>query len=526
MFLGIDLGTSGVKALLIDDGQRLIGEAASRPLDVQRPQRGWSEQDPELWWQAVCEAVDRLAATHGGALAAVRGVGLSGQMYGATVLDKADIPLRPAILWNDTRSGQECRELEAREPELRRIAGRRATPGVTAPKLLWLRRHEPRVFERIRTVLLPKDYIRLKLTGEKASDMADASGTLWMDVAKREWSDRLLTASDLDRDRMPRLIEGTEPSGVLRAALAERWGMVRRPVVAGGGGDNACGACGSGIVEPGAGMVSLGTSGVLFVATRDSRPSLDYAIETLCHAVPGVWHQMSVILSATSCLNWLGRLLKRPAAELVAELGPERRQASSLLFLPFLDGCWSPQDDADVRGAFIGLDHGAGDATLTQAVMQGVVFAMAEAAAGFRENGAVFDQLLAIGGGSKSRVWLAMLADSLNVRIAVPAASELGAAFGAARLGLAAATGANPADIFTRPPIVEVIEPDPARAAGYAEVFGHWRALYGPVRAASAALSFHADRVALPTRPPTVALPPLHGGSSAEVGHAAAPAAL
>lgn len=524
MFLGIDLGTSGVKALLIDDGQHLMGKASSRPLDVQRLQRGWSEQDPELWWQAVCEAVDRLATDHGAALAAVRGIGLSGQMYGATVLDKDDIPLRPAILWNDTRSGQECRELEAREPELRKLAGRRPTPGVTAPKLLWLRRHEPRVFERIRTVLLPKDYIRLKLTGEKASDMADASGTFWMEVARRDWSDRLLAASDLDRDRMPRLVEGTEPSGVLRASLAERWGMSGRPVVAGGGGDNSCGACGSGIVEPGAGMVSLGTSGVLFVVTRESRPSLDCAIETLCHAVPGVWHQMSVILSATSCLNWLGRMLKRPAAELVAELGPERRPASSLLFLPYLDGCWSPQDDADVRGAFIGLDHGACDATLTQAVMQGVVFAMAEAAAGFRENGAVFDQLLAIGGGSKSRVWLAMLADSLNVPIAIPAASELGAAFGAARLGLVASTEARPAEIFTRPPIVEVIEPDAGRAAGYAEVFAHWRALYAPVRAASAALSFHADRVALPARQPSAAALPLTGGPPADVGHASAAA--
>lgn len=486
MYLGIDLGTSGVKALLIDDDQRLVGEASSRPLDVDRPHRGWSEQDPELWWGAVCEAVDALAAARPGPLAAVRGIGLSGQMYGATVLDAEDRPLRPAILWNDTRSGRECRELEQREPDLRRIAGRRATPGVTAPKLAWLRRHEPGVFDRIRTVLLPKDYVRLKLTGEKVSDMADASGTLWMDVGRREWSDRLLAANDLDRRQMPRLVEGTEPSGRLRTALAARWGMTLAPVVAGGGGDNACGACGSGIIQPGSGTVSLGTSGVLFVATDEARPSLDHAIETLCHAVPDVWHQMSVILSATSCLNWLGKLLKRPAGELVAGLGDASLPASGLHFLPFLDGCWSPQDDADVRGAFVGLDHATDDAAMTRAVMQGVVFAMTEAANGFRENGARFDRLLGIGGGSRSRVWLSMLADSLGVEIAVPEASELGAAFGAARLGLIAATGADPTEVLTRPRIVHVIEPDPARAEGYRAAFEKWRALYAPVRAASA----------------------------------------
>lgn len=488
MYLGIDLGTSGVKAILMDGDQWIVGQASSRPLEVQRPHRGWSEQDPETWCDAVCEAVDALAANHGKEVAAVRGIGLSGQMYGATVLDETDRPIRPAILWNDTRSSAECRTLERREPELRRIAGRRATPGVTAPKLAWMREHEPEKFERIRTVLLPKDYVRLRLAGCKVSDMADSSGTLWMDVARREWSSQLLAATDLDTSHMPRLVEGTEPTEALRPALAARWGMVNAPVLAGGGGDNACGACGSGIVEPGSGTVSLGTSGVLFVATDEARHSPDHAIETLCHAVPGVWHQMSVILSATACLNWLAKIVKRPAAELVGELGNTPRAASKLLFLPFLDGCWSPQDDADVRGAFIGLDHGVDDAALAQAVMQGVAFALADAGIGFRDNGARFDRLLAIGGGSRSELWLSMIANVMDVGIAVPAASELGAAFGAARLGLIAATGAQPGSVLTSPRIVREITSDPALIDSYREAFAQWRALYQPVRAASAAL--------------------------------------
>lgn len=492
MYLGIDLGTSGVKAIVIDAGQRILAEASSRPLTVQRPHRGWSEQDPECWWDAVCEVLDGLAARHPGTLAAVEGIGLSGQMYGATLLDEADRVIRPAILWNDTRAAAECRALETREPELRRLAGRRATPGVTAPKMMWVRDHEPAHFERVRTVLLPKDFVRLRLTGEKVSDMADSSGTLWMDLARRDWSDRLLAATDLDRSQMPRLVEGTEPSGELRADLAARWGMSKRPVVAGGGGDNACGACGSGIIEPGAGTVSLGTSGVLFVATREVRPSAELAIETLCHSVPGIWHQMSVILSATSCLNWLAGIVKRPAAELVRDLGDDPRPASPLLFLPFLDGCWSPQADADIRGAFIGLDHATDEAALTRAVLQGVAFALADAAEGFHANGARFERLLGIGGGSRSRLWLSMVANSLDRIIDVPEASELGAAFGAARLGLIAATGASPGEVLRRPAIARTVAPDEALGASYRDTFQHWRTLYGPVRSASMAVHGHA----------------------------------
>ncbi len=488
MFIGIDLGTSGVKALLIDEAQRIVATASSQPIEISRPYRGWSEQDPALWWNAVRDTIDQLAADHPPQVAAVRGIGMSGQMYGAVALDAADRPLRPGILWNDTRSSAECHEMLQREPALVEIARRRAAPGLTAPKLLWLHRHEPELFSKIRTVLLPKDYVRLQLTGNKVSDMNDASGTLWLDVGKREWSDNLLAATHLNRSHMPELVEGTDSSGELRAELAARWGMQVRPVVAGGGGDNACGACGNGVIQPGTGTVSLGTSGTLFVATNEAQTSRNYAIESLCHAVPQVWHQLAIVQSVTSCLNWLAKTVKRPVTELVAGLGDAPRPPSSILFLPFMDGCWSPQDDPDVRAAFIGLDPCADDEALTHAVMQGVAFAMTDAAVAFRENGAHFDELLGLGGGSKSKVWLHMLADSMQVSIGVAEASSLSVAYGAARLALIAATGASVAEVLTRPRISLTVEPDEARSSGYLRAFEHWRALYQPIKAASKGL--------------------------------------
>jgi len=487
MYLGIDLGTSGVKSVLIDDDQKLVGEQSSRPLEISRPHRGWSEQQPDLWWNAVCESLDGLAALHGPALASVHGIGLSGQMYGATVLDASDRPLRPAILWNDTRTERQCADLEMRVPDVRSIAGRKPTPGVTATKLAWIRDNEPEVFRQVEHVLLPKDYIRLQLSGDKASDMADSSGTMWMNVAARDWSDRLLDATNMQRRQMPRLYEGTEATGQLRRELADRWGISGRPVIAAGGGDNACGACGTGVVHEGEGTVSLGTSGVLFVAMHDARPSHEHAIETLCHSVPGVWHQMSVILSATSCVNWLSRLVKRPAAELIAELGTVLNAPSPVVFAPFLDGCWSPRSDAEIRGALIGLQHSSGDEELTRAVLQGVAFALLECAEAFRSTGTSIDRLLAIGGGSRSDIWLSMVSTCLGVELRVPEASELGAAFGAARLGMIAATGASVGDVLRPPKINRTIYPVQNLAPAYSDAYRTWLSVLPEVRRVSVA---------------------------------------
>jgi xylulokinase len=280
VFLGIDIGTSSVKALLVDESEKVVAQA-SAPLTVDRPQPLFSEQDPEAWWQATVSAIGDLPAK---SRAAVKAIGLSGQMHGATLLDQADRPLRPAILWNDGRSSHECLELERLEPCARVITGNIVMPGFTAPKLLWVRHNEPEIFRRTASVLLPKDFVRLKLTGEKVSEMSDASGTSWLDVAKRDWSDEMLAATGLNRSYMPRLVEGNAPSGTLRQEVADLL-QLPRAMVAGGAGDNAASAVGMGVVKPGQAFLSLGTSGVLFVATDRFRPNPNKAAHAFCHCI-------------------------------------------------------------------------------------------------------------------------------------------------------------------------------------------------------------------------------------------------
>src|SRR3954464_12777089 len=295
MYLGIDIGTSSVKAVIVDDRDTVV-EQASAPLNVSRLQPGWSEQNPADWWAATNSAVKALPAK---ARAAVQAVGLSGQMHGATLLDAADKPLRPAILWNDGRSEQQCAKLEKTEPRSREITGNIAMPGFTAPKLVWVRENEPAVFKDTRCVLLPKDYVRLLMTGEKASDCSDAAGTLWVDVAKRRWSPEMLAATGLSESHMPKLVEGSDATGNLRKEVAADWGMDSVPV-AGGGGDNAAGAAGIGVIKPGDAFLSLGTSGVLFLVTPKFLPNPAKAVHAFCHCLPNLWHQMSVMLSAAS----------------------------------------------------------------------------------------------------------------------------------------------------------------------------------------------------------------------------------
>ena len=262
MFLGIDLGTSAIKLLVIDESNSVLAES-NISLDVSRPQPLWSEQEPDDWWRALLKGIEDLKSQT--SLSDLKGIGLSGQMHGAVLLDKEGEVLRPAILWNDERSLKECFELEDAVPDLHRITGNLAMPGFTAPKLLWIRKNEPEIFSKIRTVLLPKDYLRFRLCGEAISDMSDSSGTLWMDTAARYWSETILTATSLSRDQMPRLVEGTSPGGVLRSELAREWGLETNPIIAGGAGDNAAGAVGIGVIKSGSAFVSLGTSVVYFV---------------------------------------------------------------------------------------------------------------------------------------------------------------------------------------------------------------------------------------------------------------------
>jgi xylulokinase len=482
MYLGLDLGTSAVKALLIDGDQRTVASATGE-LEVSRPHPGWSEQNPADWIAAAEAAVGTLKAVHPKELAAVRGIGLSGQMHGATLVGAAGEALRPCILWNDTRSHREAAALDA-DPRFRAITGNIVFPGFTAPKLAWVRANEPKIFAATRKVLLPKDYLRLWLTGEYISEMSDSAGTAWLDVAGRRWSAELLAATDLNEGHMPALVEGTQAGGRLRGPVAARWGMGGNVVVAGGAGDNAASACGMGTVRPGDAFASLGTSGVLFAANGAYLPNPESAVHTFCHALPGAWHQMGVILSATDSLNWLAGIAGRDAAELTAELGDTLRAPTGVSFLPYLSGERTPHNDAAVRGAFAGLAHQSDRAALTQAVLEGVAFAFRDCLEALRAAGTELDRATAIGGGSRSRYWLGAIATALGIPVDIPADGDFGAAFGAARLGLIAATGAEPLAVCTAPTTVATIEPDAKLAAAYADAYARYRALYPAIKGA------------------------------------------
>ncbi|HEU4383125.1 MAG TPA: xylulokinase [Anaeromyxobacteraceae bacterium] len=479
MFLGIDLGTSEVKALLADESGAVVARAGS-PLEVQRPHPRWSEQSPEAWWQAALAAIETLRRAHPAELAALRGVGLSGQMHGATLLDAADRPLRAAILWNDVRSERECQELVARIPQTSAITGNLAMPGFTAPKLLWVARHEPELFARVATVLLPKDYLRLRLTGERVSDMSDAAGTLWLDVARRDWSDAMLAGCGLSRAHVPRLVEGSAAGGRLLPEVAASWG-IRHPVtVAGGGGDNAASAVGIGAVAPGDGFVSLGTSGVLFVVNDRFSPNPGRAVHAFCHALPRRWHQMSVMLSAASCLRFVTRLVGAASeAAVLAEVASldEAARRAAPIFLPYLSGERTPHDDPAAQGVFFGLTHDVDRRALAYSVIEGVAFGLADGLEALAVAGTRPAVLSLVGGGSQSALWAQLVADVLRTPLRVHAGGEAGAALGAARLAQLAC-GADERAVCAPPPVASEHAPSPGSAERFQPRLERFRALY------------------------------------------------
>lgn len=479
MYLGIDIGTSGVKVVAIGDEGELLASASSA-LTVSTPAPNWSEQDPEDWWNATSHAVLQIPAH---VRAKVRAIGLSGQMHGATLLDAADRPLRPAILWNDGRSARQCADLEREVPDSRSITGNIAMPGFTAPKLRWVRENELEIFAEVRTVLLPKDYVRLRMSGDKASDMADSAGTLWLDVGAREWSDTMLDACGLTRAHMPELFEGNQQTGRLRPEIAAQWGMDRVSIAAGAG-DNAAGAIGVGVVEDGDALLSLGTSGVIFVATDTFRPNPDDAVHSFCHAVPGMWHQMSVHLSAASCVDWAARQLTVTGAAEVLSLAERSGVASgSEIFLPFLSGERTPHNDPNLRAGFIDCDHRTTPERLAAAVLEGVAFAHADGLSVLRAAESRVERLSMIGGGSRSRYWGRIIASVLNVELDFPEGGEVGPAMGAARLAMLAETGADPVSICTAPPVTETMAPDPQIAEALAPKLARYRQIIAMLKA-------------------------------------------
>lgn len=480
MYLGLDLGTSSVKAMLIDGDQKVVG-VGHAGLTVQRPHPGWSEQAPGDWLRATEEAVAALKASHPKELAAVKGIGLSGHMHGATLIDAKDRVLRPCILWNDTRSHAEAAALDA-DPRFRALTGNIVFPGFTAPKLAWVKNNEPDTFAKVAKVLLPKDFLRLWLTGEYLSDMSDSAGTSWLDTGKRAWSSELLEATGLTVEQMPGLVEGTDRAGTLRAELADKWGLGSDVVVAGGAGDNAASACGMGTVAEGQAFVSLGTSGVLFAANACYLPKPESAVHAFCHALPKTWHQMGVILSATDALNWHSTVTGKSAGDLTGELGDVLKAPTGVTFLPYLSGERTPHNDAKIRGAFIGLGHESDRAVLTQAVLEGVTFAIRDSLEALKSAGTRIDRVTAIGGGSRSRYWLSSIATALDMPVDIPADGDFGAAFGAARLGLIAATGADPLSVCTAPKTAETVEPVKALSSAYEAAYRRYRALYPAIR--------------------------------------------
>jgi len=477
-YLGVDLGTSALKAILVDDDQSLLAQAVV-PLHTVAPRPGWSEQDPRDWWAAFKKAMEQLHAARPEAVASVHAIGLSGQMHGAVLVDRAGEPLRPAILWNDGRATAECAALAAAVPNLPFIAGVLPMPGFTAPKLLWLARHEPERMPRLAKVLSPKDYLRLKLTGEAVTDVSDAGGTLWLDQAGRRWSQPIVTASGLDGSHMPGLVESNAPGGEASGEILRDYGIPGPVLMAGGAGDAAGAAIGIGAVEPGDAFVSLGTSAQLFVTDERYCPQPDTLLHAFAHALPQRWYRMAAMLNGAVCLDWVARLLREediPA--LLVRTEQAFRGPSRVLFLPYLSGERTPHNDPAARGVFFGLDPQVGPTDLVQATLEGVAFSLLDARRRLETAGLRLSAVAAVGGGARSRFWMQLVAHVLGRPVVRYRGSETGPAFGAARLARMALTGAAPGAVCRKPPILDVLEPDPALHAAYAERFERFASLY------------------------------------------------
>ena len=474
-YLGIDLGTSGLRALLISGDGNVIG-SAERGYVSEHKQPGWSEQDPGHWIAALEGAVQDLRAACP-EFAGLRAVAVAGHMHGATLLDQSGAVIRPCILWNDTRAHAEARALD-QMPGVRDLSGNIVFPGFTAPKLVWVRNHEPENFARVAKVLLPAAFVNHYLTGEFFSDMSDSAGTSWLDVSGRAWSDDLLSAGHMRRDQMPRLVEGCTAAGTLRPDIAARWGVAKSVVIAGGAGDNAAAACGIGALNEGDGFLSLGTSGVLLAARDGFHPDPASALHTFCHAVPGRWYQMGVMLSATDSLNWLSQITGKSTSELTADLGERLLPPGRVQFLPYLSGERTPHNDATVRASFTGLGKDTTQADLTRAVLEGVAFGLRDSDRALRTSGVHIDRLIAIGGGTRSRYWVDLISTVLNVPLDLPSGREFGAALGAARLALIAEQDAALEDVLTAPRIAERISPTKTLVAEFNLAYERFRSFY------------------------------------------------
>jgi xylulokinase len=482
MFLGIDIGTSAVKFVLVDAEQNLMA-TIERPLSPVQPRPLWSEDDPETWWREVTHGLDALARESPRYMSGLEGIGLSGQMHSAVLLDDQDVPVRPAILWNDGRATKEAAELAEFGLDLQCETGVLPMPGFTGPKFLWLRRNEPESVRRARTLILAKDFIRLRLSGERATEVTDAAGTWLLDEAGRQWSDRALAACGIDRALLPRLTESRAASGRVRQELAARWGLKRNVVIAAGAGDVAAGGIGAGVVDPGDGFISLGTSAQIFLADTVHRPDPGRLVHAFCHALPDRWFRMAALLNGASPLAVFARWCNTgDVAALLAETEAAYRGPSYLLALPYLYGERTPHNDPLARAAIVGMTYSTTRAEIAQAILEGVAFSLADGLDVLAAGPDRPKDVALIGGGARSAFWGKLIASILDMRLVRHQASDRGPAYGAARLARLAVTNEDAKLVVVPPPIRDIIAPDAELREAYRPRIEAFRTLYGALK--------------------------------------------
>ena len=473
MFLGLDLGTSSVKVIVINDDGK-ISSKSSQSLSLSNPYPLWNEQSPSDWLEAAENAILKIPKNIRSKL---KGMGLSGQMHGAVLLDKKECPIRPAILWNDGRSFEECKELEKELPNLNKITGNQVMPGFTSPKIEWVRKYEKENFSAIQKILLPKDYLRLKWSGEFATDTSDASGTMWLNTKKRSWSIDAIEISGICSQQLPKLFEGNQITGKISKSSSEKLGIPMIPIVAGAG-DQAAGAIGSSVITPNDASLVLGTSGVIFLVTDGFLPNLKQGIHAFCHAVPQTWHQMAVILSAASAVDWCANPVGYDSPAKAYKAAEKRGNSENIMFLPYLSGERTPHNNPHASAALFGLKSNTNRASIIHAALEGVAFALSDGYKALVEGGGKCNTISVIGGGSQSIYWGKIIANCLNKTLVYRDGSETGPAKGAAILAQSGVTGNDLESLCQPSPIIEVIEPEKNYTELYHAKIKKWRLLY------------------------------------------------
>ena len=461
MFIGIDLGTSSLKAILIDEKQKILSSHTEK-IQLLNPYSGYYEQDPESWFIATIKCFRKIKSEKPKEFSAVKSLGISGQMHGATLIDKNKEVLRPCILWNDTRSIKQCVKLEENYSNLRQESGNIAMPGFTAPKILWIKENEKEIFNKIFKVLLPKDYLRFRLSNSFYTDMSDASGTLWLNVKERKWSDKLLSLTELSREHMPILVEGSQKTDFINKKLAHEIGFKNEVIIAGGAGDQAAGATGSGVIKPSQSVISLGTSGVYFSPTDNFVTNTSQAVHSFCHCIPDTWHHMSVMLSATNCIDWICKLFNLKIENSLQQIEfystNKFKNESTPYFLPYLTGERTPHNNAYLRGSFHLLDTSTTADALLYSVIEGISFGIKDGYEAVHSVSQKSNNIYLVGGGSKNFFWASMLSSLLNQDILIGENSDMGPALGVARLAMIATENYKKEEIIKSMSIIRKIK--------------------------------------------------------------------